>query len=463
MPGIVVKFGGSNLKNSSDIQKVVSIVRRYNRPLVIVVSAFYGITDVLTKGITDVLDDRDQVEVLVNSLQELKSQTISESINHPEAQKAARLALGERLKKLEKYLKGIHYIGEIPDSVRDSILSYGERLSSLLLSLTLTSHGIDAEEALPEDIGLLTDGEFRNASVQYGRSAQQVATALSGETTYVVPGFYGISTEGKINLLGRGGSDYSAAAIARCIGAESLDVWKDVAGFQSADPKLVPGARPVHRLSYREAAELSYFGARILHPRTVEPLLTPNIPIRIFNVDDPDPVLRPVTVISHNGSGISGQARSVTYTDDFAILKINGPGVGLKAGILARVTAALDGAGINLKSVVTAQTAINLYLEEGDLDRAAAVVAKLDLASLTEITPLADVSIVALVGDDIADHPEIAERMLEALSAAKIPFSILSLGASQAAAYFVIPRSRRPEAVTVLHERIFENDSQEQL
>jgi aspartate kinase/aspartokinase/homoserine dehydrogenase 1 len=163
----------------------------------------------------------------------------------------------------------------------------------------------------------------------------------------------------------------------------------------------------------------------------------------------------PVTVISREGDADTGRARSVTYTDDISILKITGPGVGLKAGILARVTAALDAAGINLKSVVTAQTSINLYLSDADLDRAARVVEGLDMAALTDIIPQRDLSIVALVGDEIADPPELAEQMLESLAEASIPYRILSLGASQAAAYFVIPRESRTKAVKVLHARIF--------
>ena len=162
--------------------------------------------------------------------------------------------------------------------------------------------------------------------------------------------------------------------------------------------------------------------------RDLEPLLEPGIPLRIFNVDAPRPSLEPVTVISPSGSGTAGRARSVTYTDDFAILKISGPGVGLKPGILARVTAALDRAGINIKSVVTAQTAINLYLEDRDLPAAARIVRGLDMAALTDILPREDLSVVALVGEEIADHPEIAEQMLEALASAGIPWQILSLG-----------------------------------
>ena len=139
--------------------------------------------------------------------------------------------------------------------------------------------------AMPEDIGLATDGAFRNASVDFPSSEAAVADTLSEDRIYIVPGFYGISADGRINLLGRGGSDYSAAAIARCIEAEALDVWKDVNGYMSADPGLIPSARRIAALSYDEAAELSYFGAKILHPRTVEPLIEKNIPVRIFNIN----------------------------------------------------------------------------------------------------------------------------------------------------------------------------------
>ena len=166
---------------------------------------------------------------------------------------------------------GIHYIGDIPDFIQDRILSYGEKLSSLLLTIILKYNGINADECLPEDMGLLTDGEFRNATIDFEGSIPNVEKALKEDKVYVVPGFYGISQEGKVTLLGRGGSDYSAAGIARCVRAESLDIWKDVNGYMTADPKMVDAPRRVRKLSYTEAAELSYFGAKILHPRTVEP------------------------------------------------------------------------------------------------------------------------------------------------------------------------------------------------
>ena len=254
----VVKFGGSNLKSREDIQKLITTVSRYEEPIVIVVSAFYGITNYLTEGLETVRSDHGHAESISEFLQKMKKETIDQNIADPKIAEEVMEKVMERIGQLEKYLLGIHYIGEIPAFVEDRVLSYGERLSSLLLTEILKYSGIAAEEKLPEDIGLVTDGEFRNATVDLPASEGPVREALSGETVFVVPGFYGVSAEGKATLLGRGGSDYSAAAIARCVGAESLDIWKDVNGYMTADPKVVDNPGRIETLSYTEAAELSY-------------------------------------------------------------------------------------------------------------------------------------------------------------------------------------------------------------
>jgi len=163
-------------------------------------------------------------------------------------------------------------------------MSFGERLSAAIMTSLLQDRGVGCEEVTPEDMQLITDGEFGNAEVDFSASNETVKNRLLGEKTAIVPGFYGVSKEGKVTLFGRGGSDYTAASIASCIGAESLDIWKDVDGFRTADPKLVTDTHGIHQLTYTEAAELAYFGAKILHPRTVEPLMAQRIPIRIFNI-----------------------------------------------------------------------------------------------------------------------------------------------------------------------------------
>ena len=387
----------------------------------------------------------------------MKEDTIEQNIQDPEAKEEAYRLISERLDQVERFLLGIHYIGDIPNFIQDRILSYGEKLSSLLLTIILKYNGIDAEECLPEDMGLMTDGEFRNATIDFDKSISPVSTALKADKIFVVPGFYGISEEGKITLLGRGGSDYSAAGIARCIKAESLDIWKDVNGYMTADPKMVKKPTRVSKLSYTEAAELSYFGAKILHPRTVEPLEAMDIPVRIFNIDKKERTLDPLSFISGKSETGSDPAKSVTCSDDFAILRISGPGVGIKPGILAKVTSCLDGRSINIKSVVTSQTSINIYLESADLPRAAQLVRGLNNSTITHLTEIDDMAIVALVGSGIVHEPGIADRMLKALAEKRINTQIVSIGASDVASYVVVNLTDKKEAVRAIHKEFFEN------
>ncbi|OQY35049.1 MAG: hypothetical protein B6241_02695 [Spirochaetaceae bacterium 4572_59] len=458
MNKIVVKFGGSNLKTREDIQKIVATIKMYDRPLVIVVSAFYGITNYLSEGIRTVQNDDKHIREMISYVKTMKAETIEENISDQNAKEEAYRLISKRLDQVERFLLGIHYIGDIPNFIQDKILSYGEKLSSLLLSIILKYNGIDAMEFLPEDMGLYTDGEFRNATIDFERSEALVREALKEDRVYVVPGFYGISEEGKVTLLGRGGSDYSAAGIARCIHAESLDIWKDVNGFMSADPKMVKKPVRVSKLSYTEAAELSYFGAKILHPRTVEPLEDMEIPVRIFNIDARERTLKPLSLISRRGETGKMPAKSVSCSDDFAILRISGAGVGLKPGILARVTSCLDSKSINIKSVVTAQTAINLYLESADLRRAGQLIKELNMKTITHVTEIDDMAIVALVGAGIPHEPGTADRMLKALAQKKIQTRIVSIGASDVASYVVVKRDDRKQAVRAIHKEFFEGD-----
>lgn len=455
MKKVVAKFGGSNLKKKEDIQKLVRVIKAYDRPMVIVVSAFYGITNHLIQAMDDVKKDESNIEKLVRFLRELKEETILENFEDKEWQDKTLNAVQSRIKELSRYLTGIHYIGDVPEFVEDVILSYGERLSSLVLTSILQSNGIDAEEALPEQMPLVTDGEFGNATVDFEVSTPNVQNRLAGNKVYVVPGFYGVSEQGKVTLLGRGGSDYSAAAIARCLDAESLDVWKDVDGFMSADPKLVDNPQRITHLSYSEAAELSYFGASILHPRTVEPLKEVSIPIHIGNIDTFDGIIEPRTIVHGTETVTDRIIKSVTYSDDVCILKMRGPGVGLKKGVLAKVTVALDRAGINIKSVVTSQIVINLLLSGKDIKRAYTIVEELELSAITELIVSERVSTIAVVGEGLLEKPGIAGRLFMALAKQEINVQMIVSGASAVASYFMVDRDDRDAAIEAIHDEFF--------
>ncbi len=456
MPKAVVKFGGSNLKCKEDIGRIIQVVKNYKEPVVIVVSAFYGITNFLIDSLDKARHDELVAKNTTAYLLQLKKETLELQIQDQNLIDKILSDIGFQLDELERYLHGIALTGDASAALEDHVLAYGEKISAVFLTAILNNAGIEAQVAFPESIGLITDGEFGTASVDFVKSTSKVRESLGQEVIYVVPGFYGISTDGKTTLFGRGGSDYSAAAIARCIGAPSLDIWKDVNGFLSADPKTVDNPVQIQKLSYNEAAELAYFGAKILHPRTVEPLSAPHIPIRIFNIYGDSDVSKPLSVVSAEKIVTKGIVKSVTYSEDFGILKLKGSGVGAKPGILAKVTTALHLAGINISSVLTSQISINILLSKKDLSTAYALVSAIELSVVGRVQIIEDIAVVAAVGNGIAENYGVAARIFTALAKNGINVLMSCSGASPIVSYFLVGINDRIPAVKAIHHEFFE-------
>jgi len=456
MKRIVVKFGGSNLKSRDSISKLIEVIKAYNRTLVIVISALYGVTDKLIKTLPMIPSDKDVIIEIRDYLFTKHKHILDIYIEKGEFLKDSVDRLNQRIEEVINYLLGIYYFKEIPDFAQNSILSYGERLSSLILKSILKYKGIRCEEILPEAMGLITTGDPHDASIDFKSSKINLSKSLHLEdTTYIIPGFYGISKSNRVTLLGRGGSDYSAAAIAQCIGAGNVDLWKDVSGFMSTDPKLFKDAVEIKQLSYKEAAELSYFGAKILHPRTFEPLIEMNIPIRIFNINKFSKGLVPSTIIKNEKIITHGVIKSISSSDDFAILKLNGARVGIKPGIMARITTGLNDAKINIKSIITAQTSINILFSQRDLKKSYEIIKRLNLNSVDEIIAIDSVSLIAVVGEGMLEKPGIAARVFSAVSSHKINILIISAGASQVATYFIIDKRDKKQAIVAIHNEFF--------
>ena len=458
MPKTVVKFGGSNLKCKEDIGRVVQVVKNYQQPVVIVLSAFYGVTNFLIESLEKARHDEQVAKKTTNYLFNLKKETLELHIQDNDLRNSILSEIKTHLDELEKYLHGIALTGDASPALEDHVLAFGERISAVFLNGILNNEGIEAKIAFPETIGLITDGEFGSASVDFVKSTNRVREALAGELVYVIPGFYGISHEGKTTLLGRGGSDYSAAAIARCIGAPSLDIWKDVNGFLSADPKIVDNPVQIQKLTYNEAAELAYFGAKILHPRTVEPLTDAHIPIRIFNIYGVLDVQNPLSVVSAEKTVSKGIVKSVTYSEDFGILKLKGSGVGAKPGILAKVTSALHLAGINISSVLTSQISINIIIAKKDLSTAYAVVSAIELHVVGKVQITENIAVVAAVGNGISENYGVAARIFTALAKNGINVLMSCSGASPIVSYFLIELNDRIQAVKAIHREFFETN-----
>ncbi len=455
MDRIVVKFGGSNLKTKEDISKILKAVNNYKTPPVIVLSALYGITDTLVKTLKQIKTHGNQAEKLSRSLIEAHHRIIDLHIEDTAYTNKVKQQIEKRVEELSRYLLGVHYLGDTPDFAEDIVLSYGERLSSLVLTSILKYKKYDCEEKLPEEIGLISNGEYGNAIVDFPSSEKNVKKALSKLKIYVIPGFYGISKKNRVTIFGRGGSDYSAAAIGRCIGAEFVDIWKDVQGFMSADPKAVTNPVGIEKLTYREAAELSYFGAQILHPRTFAPLIDKNIPIRMFNIDQVSNRLKPLTIIGHKKVMKRDVIKSVTFSDDFGVLKLHGPGVGIRPGIMAKVTTRLSDSGINIKSIITSQTSINILLALKNLKKSYEIAKKLDIATVGKIDLFSGISLIAVVGEGMIKKPGIAARVFTAVSKHNINLKMISAGASEVAIYFIIDQKDRKKAIKAIHGEFF--------
>ena len=454
---IVVKFGGSNLKDSQDYSRLARIVKSYNQPLIIVVSAYFGLTNKIIEVLEKAPKSRQAIEIFIDDLYNLKTKLVKENIHSEQHREEALRHLNERINKLHQLLKSIHFIGEIPKFLYDQVLSFGERLNALLISAILKDRGFACEEALPENIGLYTDGIFGQSSTDFEKSSLPVQESLKGDKIYVVPGFYGISTEGKITLFGRGGSDYTAASIAGCIKAKSVDVWKDVRGFLSADPKFVNDTSTIKNLSYDEAAELAYFGARILHPETVSPIKPSKIPLRILDVENFNLDILPATIINGHSPQHAGIIKSITYSDDFGILRLRGAGIGARPGILAEATHRLEEEKVNIKSVITSQTSINILLSKTDLEKAFRSIAKSPLKSVNKVSKKEDISVIAAVGDGLNHEPGVMAKILGAVASKNINIQTIVMGASAVSAYLIVASEDRNPAVKIIHESLFEN------
>ncbi|MEA3318107.1 MAG: aspartate kinase [Bacteroidota bacterium] len=456
----VVKFGGSNLKTKNDTKRIVDIVKKYNQPLIIVVSAYYGITDNLIVFIKDSNKTKDDRNNFIHEIKDFYFNIIDDNILDKQISQKVKHEIKIRLRKFSNCLRKINRKANSYQSNYDEILSYGEKFTSLILTNVLSSNGIACKENLPEKFGLITDGKFSNASVNYSLSEISMNNKFSRNISYVVPGFYGISANKQITLLGRGGSDYSASAIAACVNAESLDVWKDVEGFLSADPRLVYNPKNIKQLSFAEASELAYFGSKILHPRTPEPLITNNIPIRIFNINNENNVLRPRTIINKNRVITKAVVKSVSSSNDIGFIKLRGPGVGEKSGILAKITALLDKEDVNIKSVITSQVTINILLDKSDTKFVKNALENLKLDGVTNINDFNNYSLIAVVGEGLSEKFGIAEKIFSAVAKKEINIEMISFGASKVAVYFLVERRHKIDALTQIHYEFFEKENQ---
>jgi aspartate kinase len=452
----VIKIGGGCLNGKGTIETIMGLLADRGKGNVIVVSALNGVTDFLIEGMRLALADEAAIPDLMQVYQSRHKTLARHLIRDKKAAVKTSKILSTHFSHLERLFYGLSFTREITPRLYDTIVSFGERTCAQLLAAVMASRGVPSVSAMPQDVGLITDGKFGDATANLKASGanfdQHLRPLIKKDTIVFMPGFYGVGTKGDITTFGRGGSDYSAAVVAAALGAERLEIWKDVDGFMSADPRVEPESRLIPELSYEEAAELAYFGATILHPRTMEPVRLKKIPVTIRNTVNPDVGGTRIQAKSHQPESV---IKSVAYDTGIGLLNIYASGVGARMGILAQVASAMTDQAINIRSVVTSQTCISLLLSRSDLDPGRQALMSLRPRPFRRIEKVTDVALISIVGDGLSRKKGIAARCFTAVAGCRVNVNMIAFGPSRAALYFLVREKHLTRAVVSLHSTFF--------
>lgn len=460
----VLKFGGTSVGSSENIKKVIHILENYSKKerLICVVSAIGGITDKLLK-VGELAQNKDESYIL--EFEKIKAIHIDVATQLiPDANTSILEELNQKLNYLKSLLDGIFLINELSPKTSDKLVSFGELLSSFIIAEAMKSYNIDAIRKNSQDL-IITNSNFTKADVNFKLTHKAINSYFenSNHKITILPGFISKSDTGEITTLGRGGSDYTAAIVAAALNVNRLEIWTDVSGMFTANPKLVKQAFPIEKLSYQEAMELSHFGAKVLYPPTVQPVLDLNIPIHIKNTLEPE---APGTIISNEiSNGYSTAAKGISNINNIALLTLQGNGMVGIPGFSKRLFETLAQEKINIILITQASSehSICFGIDEKDAKKAETAINSSfeNEISLHKIDPIIiekGLSIVALIGDNMKNHQGISGRMFSALGKNNINIRAIAQGASEKNISTVILQNDVKKALNALHETFFEGN-----
>jgi aspartate kinase len=455
MARLVMKFGGVSVADGSKLLHVGDLISHFSRDneIVLVTSALQGVTDDLLACARKAATEGNVSEVIsfMEKLTDRHNQAITDAIKDPQIAKEIRETVSKKLSELEKAFIGICYLGELTARSLDYISSYGEQLAAPILAGVLRDMGIPSQHYTGSEAGIVTDGNYgdsRPLEKTYNLIPKRL---LPLKGVPVVTGFIAEDEKGTITTLGRGGSDLSASLIGAAIDADEIWFWKETSGIMTTDPKIVPEAKSIPAISYREAMELSNFGAKVLHPRAIEPAIRKGIPVRVKCTFDPD---TPGTLIVHNDVPKADVIKAVTLHKNVALLNISGAGMIGTLGVAARAFSALAKAGVNIVMISqgSSEANISMVIEERQVEKAEdALRAEFPRDLVKEISHDYNVSAVAVVGAGMAGTPGVAARVFKAMGTAKINVVMISQASGQHNISFVVASRDAENAVRELH------------
>ncbi len=456
-----MKFGGTSVGDGSRIKHVAELAKEYRdsgNEVVLVISALNGVTDALLKSAKEASETgkTSTIKEFITDLTKQHHQAAQDAITGKKAKKIVEVVtkeLDSRIEELEKALIGICYLGELTVRSIDYISSYGERLTAPILCGSLNSLGIKSRSFTGGDAGIITTDDYGNArplEKSYSLIIERIEPLLK-DSIPVITGFIGENEAGIITTLGRGGSDFSASIIGAALKADEIWLWKEVHGILTTDPMIVPEARTIPVISYIEAMELSYFGAKVLHPRTIEPAIKHGIPVRVKNTFDPS---SPGTIIVKDLKQSKDIVKAVTVIRNVALINISGAGMVGTIGVAARVFTTLANAGVNIIMISqgSSEANISLVVDGSHLDKAVkGIRAEFKNGIIKDVTQDRNICVVAVVGAGMANTPGVAGRVFGALGKARVNVIIISQGSSQHNISFAVSGDDAAKAVQVLH------------
>ena len=468
MSTLVMKFGGTSVGNPEAITKVAAIVRRYSRRwegLVVVVSAMNGVTDSLIQCAQAATQG--DVTTCQNLIAELQTRHF-EAVTALLADNFPRTVLQEEIDayiaELSAYGRSIHVLGEVTPRGMDTITSLGERMNARIVAAVLRRSGVPSEAVDATEL-IVTDSTFQNAMPLMEPTRLKIQSRLrpllEKGIVPVVTGFIGANAEGIPTTLGRGGSDYTAALLGDSLDAKEVWTWTDVDGVMTADPRVVPEARLIPEVSFNEISELAYFGAKVLHPKTIRPILERNIPLWVKNTFNPDV---PGTRIIHSPATKGGKVTAISIIRDLSMVTVAGRGMLGVPGIAARTFSAVAKAGASVLMISQASSeqsicfVIPTTASEGVLHLIQAEMAlELTRLDIDRVWAQDEIVIVTAVGGGLRHTPGIASRIFGALGRADINVIAIAQGSSEYSISIVVASQDGDEAVRQIHQEVILN------
>jgi len=442
---IVMKFGGISLRDAAAIKKVAGIISSNEAKTFIVVSAFYGVTDLLVDIVKSLKSNQAKKALEnINKIEKISQNIVLdlECVNSSNF-------VSEKIEELRRLIPALSLLGETSPRSIDRILSYGEELSSFVLTDYLNLKGIRASFVSSTRV-IKTDSAHNGAVIDIEKTRSKMQELVSplflANDCVVCAGFTGSDRHDSITTLGRGGSDYTASVASVCLDAKKLEIWKEVDGIMTTDPRIIKSAKRIDSLSYAEASELAYFGAKVLHPKTIRPAIMAEVPVYIRRTSDP----KFLGTAIRKESGTQNEVKAVAFQKDVTVINICSEKMLGTYGFLSKVFDVFTNHQTPVDLITTSEINISVTIEkDSSLDK----IIK-DLSTFSDVEVSKNVAIISLVGEGLKFTSGIAARCFTAIG--DINVLMVNMGASEVNLSIIVQQEDMESAVRGLHSEFFE-------